>query len=195
EPPRPRASEGSLWPLRNAWNRATENLYSAWIEKLFDDPLDAAPSWRALHEVLRDRSRNFLFDHLGLREDQIGQIIRPDCADLPYFLRAYFAFKMGLPFGYSKCTRGAAGEPPKCYDWWNIQTEDARLAAQEQRNASAAPMMQMPGQPAPRPVSAIAPRPRGLVPGFGHYLRASVGDTVHSGSARTAASDENTDYY
>ena len=63
---------GSVWPLRNTWNRATENLYSAWIEKLFDAPLDATPSWPALHEVLRDRSRNFLFNHLGLGEDQMG---------------------------------------------------------------------------------------------------------------------------
>jgi len=56
--------------LRDTWNRATENLYSAWIEKLFDAPLDVEPSWPALHEVLRDRSRNFLFNHWGLDEDQ-----------------------------------------------------------------------------------------------------------------------------
>src|SRR5215471_9059220 len=116
-----RPTEGSLWPIRNSWNRATENLYSAWIEKLFDAPDDQSPSWKALHEVLRDRSRNMLFDHLGLREDSMGLIIRPDCADLPYFLRAYFSFKMGLPFGYSKCTRGGAGQPPHCVTWWNIQ--------------------------------------------------------------------------
>ena len=48
EPPRPRTQPGSIWPLRNSWNRATENLYSAWIEKLFDAPLEAAPSWPAL---------------------------------------------------------------------------------------------------------------------------------------------------
>ena len=41
KPPRPRATRGSVWPLRNTWNRETENLYSAWIEKLFDAPLDA----------------------------------------------------------------------------------------------------------------------------------------------------------
>src|SRR5215467_11621412 len=41
EPPRLRATAGSVWPVRGAWNRATENLYSAWIEKLFDAPLDA----------------------------------------------------------------------------------------------------------------------------------------------------------
>ena len=45
-------SAASTWPLRNVWNRASENLISAWIEKLFDDPLDSEPSWRALHEVV-----------------------------------------------------------------------------------------------------------------------------------------------
>ena len=54
EPPRPSATPGSVWPLRATWNRATENLYSAWIEKLFDASLDEPPSWNALHEVLRD---------------------------------------------------------------------------------------------------------------------------------------------
>jgi len=126
EPPRPHAVPGSVWPVHNTWNRGTENLYSAWIEKLFDAPLDATPSWPALHEVLRDRSRNFLFNHLGLGEDQMGLVYRPDCADLAYFLRAYFAFKMGLPFGYSKCSRGGGGEGPKCYSWWNIQNEEPR---------------------------------------------------------------------
>ena len=54
---------------------------------LFDAPLDQAPSWPALHEVLRDRQRNVLFNHLGLREDEKGQIIKPDCADLLAILR------------------------------------------------------------------------------------------------------------
>src|SRR6185503_5133185 len=128
-PPRPSSVEGSVWPLRSPWNRATENLFSAWIEKLFDDPLDAAPSWPALHEVLRDRSRNFLFNHLGLGEDEMRMVLRPDCADLPYFLRAYFAFKMGLPFGFSKCTRGSDGKPPHCPQWFSIQNAEAARSA------------------------------------------------------------------
>jgi hypothetical protein len=194
EPPRPRGTEGSLWPLRNTWNRATENLYSAWIEKLFDAPLDAALSWRALHEVLRDRSRNFLFNHLGLGEDQMGLIIRPDCADLPYFLRAYFAFKMGLPFGYSKCSRGGGGEPPKCHAWWNIQKEEP-APLPEQKTASGTLFGMLP-QPVAPPASGPPPkRPPGLAASFGHYLGTTVADGVHSGSGRTAASDNNTDYY
>ena len=212
EPPRPRATEGSLWPLRDTWNRATENLYSAWIEKLFDAPLDAAPSWPALHEVLRDRSRNFLFNHMGLREDQMGLVIRPDCADLPYFLRAYFAFKMGLPFGYAKCTRGGGGQPPKCHEWWNIQVEEPRpsppASSPEQIVASGVPfeMFRPPvansaSGPAAKPPGAGAkswgppPRPPGLAASFGHYLRWTVADGVHSGSGRTSATDDSTEYY
>src|SRR5579871_875391 len=163
EPPRPSTVPGSVWPLRHAWNRSMENLYSAWIEKLFDAPLDAAPSWPALHEVLRDRSRNLLFNHLGLGEDEMKIVYRPDCADLPYFLRAYFAFKMGLPFGYSKCSRGGGGQPPKCFEWFSIQNAEA------------------------------SKRP-GLVATFSDYLRV-VADAVHSGSARTPASDNNNDHY
>jgi hypothetical protein len=178
-PPRPGMTPGLAWPLRNTWNRETENLYSAWIEKLFDAPLDAAPSWRALHEVLRDKSRNILFNYLGLREDESNLVIRPDCADLPYFLRAYFAFKMGLPFGYSNCSRGGGGKPPKCYQWLNIQKlEAARSSPPEQIAAASAP---------------VAKRV-GLVASFGQVLKATA-DTVHSASARAPDGDDNTDYY
>ena len=115
--PPPGATPGAVWPVRASWNRATENLYSAWIQKLFDAPLDAEPSWPTLRAVLRDRSRNILFNYLGAGEDEVSAPISPDCADLVYFLRAYFAFKMGLPFGYSNCSRGGGGRAPKCYSW------------------------------------------------------------------------------
>jgi len=176
KPPPPSATPASVWPLRNTWNRATENLFSAWIEKLFDAPLDAAPSWPALHDVLRDRSRNVLFNHLGLGEDEMRVVLRPDCADFPYFLRAYFAFKMGLPFGYSTCTRGSGGQPPKCVAWSSIMTPPP-----DQQNAF-------------DPASAVATPPLGLVASFGRYVQ-TIADTVHSGTGRTLASDDNTDYY
>ncbi|MBI2715875.1 MAG: hypothetical protein HYX37_15700 [Rhizobiales bacterium] len=177
KPPQPGATPGSVWPLRNTWNRATENLFSAWIEKLFDDPVDATPSWPALHDVLRDRSRNVLFNHLGLGEDEMRVVLRPDCADFPYFLRAYFAFKMGLPFGYSKCTRGGGGQPPKCVAWASIFNP----SPPEQPNAAG-------------PASAVAATRPGLVATFGRYVQ-TVADAVHSGTGRTLASDDNTDYY
>ena len=186
-PPRLHATPGSVWPVRNTWNRATENLYSAWIEKLFDAPLDAEPSWPALYNVLRDRSRNFLFNYLGLGEDEVAMILRPDCADLVYFLRAYFAFKMGLPFGYSNCSRGGGGRPPKCVAWSSIQSTSAAssalpLAAPQPTNASVPPGTSEPVKQA------------GLGLSFGRYLRV-VADAVQSGSVRVSATDDNTDFY
>jgi hypothetical protein len=186
-PPRPGATAGSVWPLRATWNRATENLFSAWIEKLFEAPLDAELSWPALHVGLRDRSRNILFNHLGLGEDEMKMVLRPDCADLPYFLRAYFAFKMGLPFGFSKCTRGGGGKPPRCPQWFSIQNAEAARSPR--------------GEPLPPPGTPGAPvappsrrQQQGLAVSFGEYTR-TIADGVHSGSARTALTDNSTDYY
>ncbi len=187
----PRAVQGSVWPIHDTWNRSSENMYSAWIEKLFDAPLDQSPSWKALHEVLRDPTRNFLFNHLGLREDEKKLVIQPDCADLPYFLRAYFAFKMGLPFGYSKCSRGGGGGAPKCAQWWNIMKEEPPPAP-EQKVASGGFFFD---QPMAAPVSKFPQRPKDLVPGFGFYVRTTLANGVHSGNGRTAAADDNTDYY
>lgn len=190
----PRATRNSVWPLRNTWNRKTENLYSAWIEILFDAPLDGTLSWKALHEGLRDPSRNILFNHLSLREDEQGLVIRPDCADLPYFLRAYFAFKMGLPFGYAKCTRGGGGKPPRCSQWWNIEKEEPPPTPPQRQTASGGPFGLF-GVPVTPKATRVPRRPRGLVPGFGYYLRTTVANGVHSGSGRTAADDDDTDYY
>jgi hypothetical protein len=192
----PRAGKG-VWPTKQAWNRATENLYSAWIETLFDAPLEEAPSWKAMHEVLRDPSRNVLFNHLGLREDQKGLVIQPDCADVPYFLRAYFAFKMGLPFGYAKCTRGDGGQAPKCPQWWNIVNEEPPPAPPPEQLIAQQGFFGMFGPPpvAAQPVLKLPRKPQGLVPGFGYYLRTTIANAVHSGNGRTAADDDDTDYY
>jgi hypothetical protein len=133
-PPRPASSPGVIWPLRAGWNRANEDLFSAWIEKLFDAPLDAEPSWPNLREVLHDRSRNMLFNYLGRGEDEAKVVISADCADLVYFLRAYFAYKMGLPFAYSKCSRGGGGSPPKCFGFFTNLSPDT--AAQPKQTES-----------------------------------------------------------
>jgi len=185
--PGPRATPGSVWPIRNTWNRATENLFSAWIEKLFDAPLDTEPSWKAWHEVLRDQSRNLLFNYLGANEDNVTINLRPDCADFAYFLRAYFAFKMGLPFGYSNCSRGG-----KCYQWFNMEHPEATRppSPPDQRIASA---LADPSETAAS-ANAAPPRQSASTPSFAEYLRI-VGDVVHSGSVRVSGNDDNTDFY
>ena len=85
----------------------------------------------------------------------MGLIIRPDCADLPYFLRAYFAFKMGLPFGFSKCSRGGGGRPPYCPQWFSIQN------AEEARPPPPTPVAGT-ATGAPTPATAPLPHPRNI---------------------------------
>src|SRR4051812_10845204 len=76
-----RIPAGSIWQVRNNWNSTNEALFSAWIEKLFDAPPEQNLDWKVWHEVLRDQSRNFLYNHLGRNEDQTQTGLRPDCAD------------------------------------------------------------------------------------------------------------------
>jgi len=95
------------------WNGRYEAFYSAWIEQLFDSPADESLAFSSLQPVLRNPARNFLHDYLGLNEDDSLPAM-PDCADLPYYLRSYFAWKNGLPFSYRACSRGTSQKPPLC---------------------------------------------------------------------------------
>lgn len=96
-----------------AWNLATEAFYSAWIEELFGAPAEENLGFNSLEPLLRNTERNFLHNHLGLGEDK-SLPLTPDCADLPYTLRAYFAWKTGLPIAFRACGRGSAKAPPQC---------------------------------------------------------------------------------
>lgn len=214
--PGPRQQAGSLWPIRNSWNRQTENLFSAWIAKLFDGPLDQELTWKTWDGPLHDKSRNLLFNYLALGEDNVLTGLRPDCADFVYFLRAYFSFKMGLPFGYSNCSRGTAGAPPKCYQWFDIEhPEVTRPAPPPEQTpvenvASAAPTPATPSglfqqifapraAPPPPPAAPAQPKPPapkhlGLAATFRHYLP-DVADVVQTGAVRVSATDERTDFY
>jgi len=160
-----RTSESALWTATRGWDDTSENLYSAWVEALFDAKEGESLSYAALHEVLRDPKRNFLHDHLGLGEDSDhAQVIRPDCADLPYVLRATFAWKLGLPFGMAECSRGGSGAPPDCKG----------LVTQADPPAH------------PKPHAADA---------FGFFVRGTLADRVHSGSGRAPFADDESDYY
>lgn len=213
-----RTPSGSFWQVRNSWNRTSEALFSAWIEKLFDAPPDQDLSWKVWHEVLRDRSRNFLFNYLGRDEDSVKGGLRPDCADFVYFLRAYFAYKMGLPFGYSNCSRGFAGKPPKCYQWFDIEHPEVTRPApppEQEVVASVTPAAATPPAPKPgllglfsrsQPQAEASADPAAIPPAnlpppkpkrpttFSEYLR-DVGDVVHTGAVRVSANDDNTDFY
>jgi hypothetical protein len=164
-PASPPPPASGAWRATASWSHRLENVYSAWIEALFDAAEGDMKSWPALHEVLRDPKRNFLFDHLSAGEDSASApVIRPDCADLPYFLRAYFAWKLHLPFGVAECNRGGGGAPPSCKGL--LTNEDT--TGKEQKTAVAS---------------------------FSAFLRGTLADRAHSGSARALMEDPSSDYY
>ena len=113
-------SSNSVWKTTRGWDSKTEVLYSAWVNALFYDA-DERSSWKALQEVTQNQERNFLYNSLSLGEDdpnsKIKVLMEPDCADNPFYLRAYFAWKLGLPFGYHESNRGYLGGAPKTGRW------------------------------------------------------------------------------
>jgi len=60
---------GSLiWQTEHSWTLHFENLYAAWIERLFLDK-EEGRSWDFLHHVMQDAESNLLHNYLGLDED------------------------------------------------------------------------------------------------------------------------------
>ena len=115
----------AVWEPRIAWEADTEAFFAAFVEQLFAFPEGDDRTWTGLSVLLRDPEHNLLYDHLGQGEDSRTELdlrghevpvlnLVPDCADLPYYLRAYFAWKLHLPFGMRRCSRGRAGTPPTC---------------------------------------------------------------------------------
>lgn len=124
EVPTSRAAPPSgIWDIRRDWDERWERVFSAWVAWLFRPLPGQAEAWRPLQQALRDPARNFLYDVLGLCEDSgrvFGSRRAPrviawaDCGDTPYQLRAYFAWKHGLPFRYRRCDRGSGVRGPRC---------------------------------------------------------------------------------
>ena len=114
---RPALTE-SVWPVTRRWNRQEEALYSAFIREMFHAPRGEELAFARLDEVTSSPQRNVLYEHYGWGEDAVkppGLKMKPDCADTPYYLRAYFAWKRGLPFAYHRaCSSGEGGRPPRC---------------------------------------------------------------------------------
>jgi hypothetical protein len=94
---------GSVWPGTRAWTAEADGAYRAFVARL-GAAVEARRCDR-LDACLRDPEANTTFDP-AIDADLHLDV---DCADLPYVLRAYFAFKQDLPFGYVAATRGAAG--------------------------------------------------------------------------------------
>jgi hypothetical protein len=111
-----------------AWDAHAEAIFSLWIARLFTFPVDDVKD--TLKPLLRSASQNLLYNHLGLGEDDERSplALGPDCADMPLALRAYFAWKLGLPFGIDRPWRPEddAPKPDAFVDASTVDTPDAR---------------------------------------------------------------------
>jgi hypothetical protein len=157
-------SQKGVWKTTKSWDPAIETLYAAWINALFAGSNEQT-FWPNLHEVTQRKEQNLLYNYLSLDEDnpesKISINMMPDCADNPFFLRAYFAWKLGLPFGYHVCDRGYIGKNPGTGQFITNETATSKS----------------------NPVQAVNSFLRNLMNG------------VHSGTARTAFENQNSDYY
>jgi hypothetical protein len=167
-----RAADDAVWPVSRAWDAGEEALFSAWVRELFHAPRGDDLAWSALHEVTSDPARNLLHDHYGWSEDdanpRVGLHLKPDCADTPYFLRAYFAWKRELPFGFRRCSRGSSGKAPRCGELRGVLG------------------------PPENPPDTSKPGELGAVQRF---FRRTLAWGVHTGNGRTAFGDDDTDFY
>jgi len=166
----PLASRDRVWPIDRAWSPSEEALFSAWVRELFHAERGAELAWKALDEVTSIAARNLLHDHFGWHEDspdpKVGLDLEPDCADTPYFLRGYYAWKRRLPFGFRACSRGE-GRAPKC----------GRL-----RGVLGPP--EDPPEGANHELAVVQ-----------RYFRRTLAWGVHSGNGRAALADDESDFY
>ena len=74
-----------VWPVERQWTEVEEDGYSKWIAAV------GTQQWASLNQMLRSPQNH-------LRDPADAKIqFYADCADFPYMLRAYYAYKRGLP--------------------------------------------------------------------------------------------------
>lgn len=89
------AAMGAVWEVERSWDGAEEARYAAWIEKI------GAQQWRSLNHAIRNPDFNSLYD----KSDHELHLYA-DCGDLPYVLRAYYAYKRRLPYIFNQVSGG-----------------------------------------------------------------------------------------
>ncbi|MFH1531781.1 MAG: hypothetical protein ABIK09_13735 [Pseudomonadota bacterium] len=104
--------EGGAWVATNTWDEAAEQEFSAWIQAVGEarEQKSFRLGWGLTHPEANP---------LYTDEDK-DLVLTTDCANFPYALRAYFAYKTRRPFMYIGFTwkRYTAGNHPRdILDW------------------------------------------------------------------------------
>jgi len=93
-------SEAAAWKLsRSIWSEDDELVYGKFVEAVCDS------KYSNLNKFIKDPRANPLY---GDEDKKFN--LSPDCADLPYALRAYVAYKLRLPFSYVASISGKGGD-------------------------------------------------------------------------------------
>jgi hypothetical protein len=129
-PPPPTERPGA-WAVTRAWTAERERDYARFVEQLGRAVAQGRCS--RFEDCLRDPSANRLHDPV-LDE---GLDVQSDCADLPYLLRAYFAWHRGLAFGFVARVEGDGEDrrfldgahPTRWLDWRDFPSAHALLRA------------------------------------------------------------------
>jgi hypothetical protein len=90
----------AAWKLaKNYWTKDDEATYQKFVKALGES------KHSNLNRFIRDKKANPLYGE----EDKKFRLY-PDCADLPYLIRAYVAYKLRLPFSYVCAISGKGGD-------------------------------------------------------------------------------------
>lgn len=94
------SAQASAWEVvRSVWTEEDEKAYSNFVERICDS------KYGNLNKFIRDPKVNPFY---GEEDKKIN--LSPDCADLPYLIRAYVAYKLRLPFSYVSEISGNGGD-------------------------------------------------------------------------------------
>ncbi len=92
--------QAGAWAVSGTrWTDRDEKVYEEFVAAL------GRSKYGNLNKFIRDPQANPLYG----QEDQKFSL-SPDCADLPYLLRAYVAYKLRLPFGWTSAISGRGGD-------------------------------------------------------------------------------------
>ena len=90
----------AAWKVsRSVWTEQDEKAYSNFVERLCDS------KYGNLNKFIKDPKANPFY---GEEDKKFN--LSPDCADLPYLIRAYVAYKLRLPFSYVSEISGKGGD-------------------------------------------------------------------------------------
>ncbi|GAB4284395.1 MAG: hypothetical protein Kow0029_30950 [Candidatus Rifleibacteriota bacterium] len=92
--------QAAAWKLsKNFWSEEDEKIYENFVMKLGES------KYTNLNKFIRDSKANPLYG-----EEDKKFYLYPDCADLPYLIRVYVAYKLRLPFSYVSSISGNGGD-------------------------------------------------------------------------------------